>query len=87
VLSGTPHPTLFPHWLINYRQPWVELERLRGSGGEALCAPETIASQEQDSQPITPQESVPTAQTASPTELPVTGDKITDEAASLDRTQ
>jgi len=64
-----------------------QLERLRGSGGEALCAPETIASQEQDSQPITPQESVPTAQTASPTELPATGDTTTDEAASPDRTQ
>ena len=20
--SWTPHPTLFPHWLINHRQPW-----------------------------------------------------------------
>jgi len=38
-----------------------QLERLRGSGGEALWAPETIASQKQDSQPFTPQESVPTA--------------------------
>src|SRR5215472_3271105 len=64
-----------------------QLERLRGSGGEALCAPETIASQEQDSQPITPQESVPTTQTASRTELPATGDTTTDEAASPNRTQ